>query len=204
FTYTETANGGMNNGAVEVTVPANWSAPSTTSSAKGYTTSSTGTVGVAGQLITITGVTLAKNATLTVTYGDTSGGGAGADAPTAAQSGTGTWSTRQKSSAAGGLTALGASPTVAVNNAADGSGTNTVSPTSVFAGSGGNSEVFTYTETANGGMNNGAVEVTVPANWSAPSTTSSAKGYTTSSTGTVGVAGQLITITGVTLAKNAT
>ena len=49
----------MSNGAVRVTVPAGWSAPSLTGADAGYTTASTGTVGVAGQMITVTGVTLA-------------------------------------------------------------------------------------------------------------------------------------------------
>src|SRR5207244_12451267 len=112
LTYTA-ATGGLKNGAVEVTVPANWSAPSTTSTDHGYTTSSTGTVSVYGQTITVSGVTLDGGATLTVTY-------ANADAPTAAQSGTGTWTTREKSTAGGSLTAIGASPTVAVDNSPDG------------------------------------------------------------------------------------
>ena len=92
---------------------------------------------------------------------------------------------------------------MSVNNSADGSGTEIISPTSVFAGSTGNTETITYTA-GTGGLNAGAVEVTVPANWSAPSLTSSNAGYTTSSTGTVGVSGQVITVTGVTLAANAT
>src|SRR5206468_1834017 len=82
----------MSNGTVEVTVPANWSAPSTTSSDPGYTTSSTGTVGVSGQTITVSGVTLAGGATLTITY-------ANGNAPDAAHAATGTWTTRERSTA---------------------------------------------------------------------------------------------------------
>src|SRR5207237_2737939 len=106
----------------------NWSAPSTTSSAKGYTTSSTGTVGVSGQVITVSGVTLNAGATLTITYGDTSGSGPGADAPSAANSGTGTWTTREKSTSGGSLTAIGTSPTVTSTVSADRSGTASTNP----------------------------------------------------------------------------
>src|SRR5204862_366250 len=127
----------------------------------------------------------------------------GASAPSASQSGTGTWTTRQKSTSGGSLTAIGTSPTVAVNNSADGSGTETISPTSVTAGTSGLTETLTYTA-ATGGMNSGAVEVTVPNNWSAPSTTNGNAGCTTSSTGTVGVVGQVITVSSVTLSAAST
>src|SRR5207244_689611 len=126
LTYTETVAGGTNAGAVELTVPANWSAPSITNGAAGCTTSWSGTVGVSGQVITVSNVTLAQSATLT------------------------------------------------------------------------------YTETVAGGTNAGAVELTVPANWSAPSITNGAAGCTTASPGTVGVSGQVITVSNVTLAQNAT
>src|SRR5207244_8510373 len=112
FTYT-TAAGGLNNGAVQLSVPSGWSAPSTTSSAKGYTTSSAGTVGVAGQAITVSGVTLAAGATVTITYGDKTGGGAGADAPSV---GTSTFGTSEKSTSGGTLTALASSPSVQVTS----------------------------------------------------------------------------------------
>ena len=190
----------MSNGAVRVTVPTGWSAPSLTGTAAGYTTAGTGTVGVAGQVITVTGVTLAGGATMTITYGSTAGGGPGATAPTTA--GAQTWQGAQRSVAASTITNLGASPSVTVL-AADGTGTLGAAPTSFVAGSTGNTVTLTYTAAA-GGMSSGAVRVTVPAGWSAPSTTSTAAGYTTASTGTVGVAGQVITVTGVTLAGGGT
>src|SRR5207248_2493434 len=195
--------GGMNAGAVELTVPANWSAPSITNGAAGCTTASTGTVGVSGQVITVTGVSLAQSATLTITYGATTGAcssSTGASAPSNTQSGSATWNVRQKSTSGGTLTAIGSSPSVNVTNAADGSGTASIAPTSVEAGSTGLTETLTYTETVAGGTNAGAVELTVPANWSAPSITNGAAGCTTASTGTVGVSGQVITVTGVSLA----
>ena len=89
----------MSNGVVRVTVPAGWSAPSLTTTAAGYTTASTGVVGVAGQVITVTGVTLAGAATMTITYGDTGGGGPGATAT--ATTGAQTWQGAQASVVAG-------------------------------------------------------------------------------------------------------
>ncbi|MHB1243941.1 MAG: hypothetical protein ACYC1P_11185, partial [Gaiellaceae bacterium] len=77
FTYTA-ATGGMRDGSVTLVVPTGWSAPSTTGTAAGFTTSSTGTVGVVGQTITVSGVTRIAGATFTITYGSTGGGGPGA------------------------------------------------------------------------------------------------------------------------------
>ena len=111
LTYTAAA-GGMSSGAVRVTVPAGWSAPSTTSTAAGYTTASTGTVGVAGQVITVTGVTLAGGGTLTILYGSGAGGGPGATAPTGI--GVATWQGEQRSSAGGAFTNLGSSPSITI------------------------------------------------------------------------------------------
>jgi hypothetical protein len=130
FTYTAAA-GGMRNGTVNLTVPAGWSAPSLTTNAAGYTTASTGVVGVAGQVITVTGVTLLAAGTLTITYGATGGGGPGATAT--ATTGAQTWQSQQRSSSiSGALTNLGASPSITVN-AANGSGTLTTPTASVPA-----------------------------------------------------------------------
>ena len=179
FTYTA-ATGGMRNGSVTLVVPTGWSAPSTTGTAAGYTTASTGTVGVAGQTITVSGVTLTATSTLTVVYGSTAGSGPGATAT--ATTGAQTWQAQQRSSSvSGALANLGASPSVTVN-AADGSGTLTTPTTNVPAGSAGNTLTFTYTA-ATGGMANGDVRLTVPTGWSAPSTTGTAAGYTTAQHG---------------------
>ncbi|MEA2201689.1 MAG: thermitase, partial [Solirubrobacteraceae bacterium] len=202
FTYTAAA-GGLRAGSIQLTVPSGWSVPSTTSGTKGYATTSGGTLGVTGQNITVSGLTLAGGATVTITYGDKTGGGAGADAPSAGSSGTSTFGASEKSGSAGTLSALATSPSVTVTNSANGSGSMAVSPTAVVAASGANTLTFTYTAVA-GGLNNGALQLTVPSGWSAPSTTSSSKGYTTSSTGTPSVAGQVITVSGVTLSANAT
>ncbi len=195
FTYTA-ATGGMNGGTVTLVVPAGWSAPSTVASAAGYTTSSAGTVATAGQTITLSALTLAGGATVTITYGSKAGGGPGATAT--ATTGTQTWQGQERSTAAGALTNLGASSSITVN-AANGSGTMTVLPANAGNGSTGNTLTFTYTAAA-GAMVNGSVTVTAPAGWSAPSTTPSAAGYATASAGTVSAAGQTITVSGVTLA----
>jgi hypothetical protein len=92
---------------------------------------------------------------------------------------------------------------VVITAALDGSGTVTVSPTSVAIGSSGDTLVFTYTA-APGGVSSGEIELTVPAGWSAPSITPSAAGYTTSTCGVVSVASSLVEVTAVTLAGGAT
>ena len=138
-------------------------------------------------------MTLAPNATFTITYGP-------ATAPTTG--GPQTWSATEASTAAGTLLALAASPSINIY-AGDGSGTLTAGPSPVGFGSAGNTETFTYTADA-GGTSNGSVTVVVPAGWSAPSIVSGNAGYTVSSTGAVAVAGQTITVSGVTLAGGAT
>jgi len=202
FTYTA-APGGLNNGAVTVVVPAGWAAPSTTGANAGFTTASTGTVGVSGQTITVSGVTLAGGATDTIVYGSTASSGPGATATTT--TGAQTWQGQEKSTSGGSLTNLATSPSITVTNSANGSGTLTTATSSVLAGSTGNTITFTYTA-APGGLNSGAVTVVVPSGWSAPSTTSGNAGFTTASLGggTVSVSGQTITVSGVTLSSGAT
>ena len=194
FTYTAAA-GGMSGGDVTVVAPAGWSAPSTTGTDPGYTTASTGAVSAAGQTITVSGVTLAGGATVTVVYGSTAGGGPGATAGTTA--GASSFQTQQRSTAAGVLTNIVASPSVNVY-AADGSGTMTTPTANVVNGSS-NTIVFTYKAAAAGGTSNGKVALTVPAGWPAPTA-----GNTTSSLGARSYAGQTVTVTGLTLAVNAT
>ncbi|MEW5759556.1 MAG: fibronectin type III domain-containing protein [Candidatus Thermoplasmatota archaeon] len=85
-----------------------------------------------------------------------------------------------------GLVLLGILIGIGLNaSAADGSGTNFVSPTSATAGSTGNT--FTFTFTAAEEMGSGEISITAPTGWSAPQGTSGTAGYTTaSSTGTIG------------------
>src|SRR5207249_3473782 len=98
-----------------------------------YTTVSGGgaSIGtISGQVIPVTGITLAGGASLTLTYGDTSSGAhPGAAAIVTATTGSSSFTTSEKSSAGGSLSG---GPSASTNvDAADGSGTNSVSPTSV-------------------------------------------------------------------------
>ena len=113
FHYTA-ASGGLSSGEIDVTVPAGWSAPSLTGSAPGYTTAPCGTVAVVGSTIVVTGVTLAGGSSCTILYGDLAGGGPGVTAPSSP--GISTFTTQEKSTAGGTLTALASSPQVSVVN----------------------------------------------------------------------------------------
>ena len=113
FTYTAAA-GGIENGAVSINVPDGWSPPSINSTGSGYTTASAGMVSVSGRTITVTGITLAGSNSITITYGDKSGGGTGSTAMSAAD--TSIWQARSKATAAGNLTDLDISPQVTVGS----------------------------------------------------------------------------------------
>src|SRR5207237_9520061 len=141
FTYTA-PTGGISSGSVTLAVPSGWSAPSTTSNAAGYTTATAGTVSVAGSTITVSSLTLAAGNTFTITYGDTSGGGAGATVTST--TGAQTWQAKEKSTSAGSVANLGSSPSITVY-AADGTGTLTTPTTDVCASPTGNTITFTYT-----------------------------------------------------------
>jgi hypothetical protein len=111
FTYTA-ASGGVSSGGVHVTVPSGWSPPSTTGTAAGYSTASTGTLTVDGQTIIVLGVTLSSGATLTINYGVRTAKGPGA---TATQSvGPQTWAATEKSTSGGTETNLAKSPVITV------------------------------------------------------------------------------------------
>jgi hypothetical protein len=97
FTYTA-ATGGVTDGGVHLSVPAGWSVPSTTGTAAGYTTASTGTVSIDDQTIVVLGVTLAAGATLTINYGASAA----------------TWTATEKSTSGGTETALAKSPVITV------------------------------------------------------------------------------------------
>ena len=111
FTFMAPA-GGISNGGLTVAVPAGFSAPVTTN-APGCTTVSTGTLAVGGQTITVSSLTLAANATTTITYGASTGGSCGANGGATASSTVGnyTFTTQEKSTSGGTLTNLAASPT---------------------------------------------------------------------------------------------
>lgn len=193
FTYTA-APGGTVGGTLKVAVPSGWSAPSTSPTNAGYTTSSAGSLTVSNRTIFVSGVTLSAGAQLTITYGARTGGGPGATAP--AVVGTQTWPTAERSTTSGTLTAL---PSLHITVLApDGSGTMKASLTSVVHSSQHHTLVFTYT-TAVGGTSKGAVTLVVPTGWSAPSLTSTAPGYVRASKGTLSVSNRSIVVGGLDL-----
>jgi subtilisin-like proprotein convertase family protein len=199
FTYTAPA-GGMTGGALRLTVPTGWSAPSVTGADPGFSTASAGALTVSGQKITLSNVTLGGGATFTLVYGSKASAGPGATAPSTG--GVQTWQAMQKSIPGGTLTNLASSPKITVLSA-DGKGKLTTPTTTVANSSTGNTITFTYSAAA-GGLANGALRLTVPTGWSAPSVTGANPGFSTASTGTLAVSGQRIDVTGLTLAGGAT
>jgi hypothetical protein len=194
------ATGGLAGGAIRITVPSGWSAPSVTATDAGYATATTGALAVSGQMITVSALTRSAGQKVTVTYGSRASGGPGATA--AAALGSQSWAGQEQSTSDGTLTPLGSSPAVVVY-AHDGSGTMTVSPAKARAGTSGNTLTFTY-KAAAGGIANGNLTIVVPAGWSAPSVTATAPGYVTANHGTVTVPGGTILVSGLTLAGGAT
>jgi hypothetical protein len=129
FTYTAAA-GGLGDGQIDIAVPPEWPAPSTTASDGGYATSTCGTLGAADQTIEVSGVTMSAGSTCTIIYGDQSGGGPGATAPT--PPGRYAFTAEDATSPQGAATALASSPAVDIPSA-DGVGTVSVGPASVTA-----------------------------------------------------------------------
>ncbi|TEB13890.1 Cellulosome-anchoring protein precursor [Pelotomaculum sp. FP] len=111
FTYVADA-GGMNNGAITITVAGGWGFPATDPMSPGFTTASKGSVSVSDRTITVSGINLAGGEFFTVSYGDRSMGGPGATAATI--TGTDGWEAKAKSTLGGTTTYLGAFPTVTV------------------------------------------------------------------------------------------
>jgi len=157
FTYTAAASGTFG-GEVDIVVPAGWTAPRITAGA-GCVSASTGAVAVAGSTIQWTGLTRAGGTTATITYGAVSGGScvAGNTATATGTAGAATWTTTEKSTAAGTLSAIAASPSINVY-AADGTGTLTASVSNVANAANGQTITFTYTA-ATGGTGGGEVDI---------------------------------------------
>ncbi len=174
LTFTYTAATTITNGAIDVTAPAGWSAPSANAADPGATTSTCGTVGASGQTIEITGVNLASAGTCTIVYGSTAGG-PGATAPSSG--GLKAFPTKESSSASGTLTELATgSPHVSVT-AADGTGSMSVTPTTAITNASGLGFEFTYTAPA-GGMEEGKLSLLVPTGWTTPNADPSQPGGT--------------------------
>jgi hypothetical protein len=117
FTYTPgTAAGatssGMVDGQLQITVPGTWTLPSTTPTNAGYTTSSAGVVSIVGNTIVISGIIVPAGKSVTVTYGDTTGGATPAQTPSFAQATV--FSARSRNGQSGPAAALAISPAVRV------------------------------------------------------------------------------------------
>jgi hypothetical protein len=126
FIYTAAGVCGVDGGAVSLDVPPGWTPPSPTPGAGGYATSSLGSqsVFVSGMRITVSGVTLARGQTLTISYNH-------GTAPGSAT--TSTFGASEQSTSTGTLTPLDASPPVSVTVAPPTSGPaspRTASPSS--------------------------------------------------------------------------
>ena len=111
FSYTAAA-GGMKAGEIRLTVPDGWSAPSLEPLARGYSTASKGQLAIANRTIVVSNVTVPGGTTMTITYGSKAAGGPGARSPS--NTGNQTWLTRQRSTSAGILRKLVASPIITV------------------------------------------------------------------------------------------
>ena len=193
FTYAAAA-GGTSAGTVSLLVPPGWSPPSTSQTAAGYTTASAGTVSVAGQRISVSGLSLAAAQTVTIAYGSRAAGGPGAIASDA--TGSESWAATEESLSTGTLTALAASPLVSAV-AEDGSGSVTVSKTRVHRRAHHQTLRFRYTVAA-GGIDGGELTLAVPKGWSAPSRKKKAPGYVTASAGKLAISGRTIAVSGLT------
>jgi hypothetical protein len=177
--------------------------------AAGFVIPASPTVGLGAAFTGCTGATTASTSGTTVTISVGAGCTLAADASATltiagiTNPAPGTYANTLFSVTADGQSASSPMANVVITAAPDGSGTMTVSPTSVPVGSSGDTFVFTYTA-GPGGLSSGELELTVPTGWSAPSVTPSAAGYVTSTCGAVSVANSTITVSGVTLAGGAT
>jgi len=140
--------GNLYNGSVEIDVPAGWSPPSVTPGDPGYTRAGKGTVSVSGNTVIVSGVTMFDGETLTIAYGDTSGGGPGAVAPAA--SGTQVWQARSMGDMGGTPQNLSVSPVITVEPAAPASVSVTANPASVLANGVSKSTVTARVQDAHG------------------------------------------------------
>ncbi len=193
FTYTA-ATGGTLGGVLRLTAPAGWPAPTALNTSAVFSAGS-GTIAFSAQQINFSALTMSAGDTVTITYT--------AAVPVVGTSGA--WKGFEGSVGATFTALTAGSPTITIN-AADGSGTMTVSPTLVTAGSTTNSHTFTYTAAA-GGVANSTIAIAVPAGWGDPQTASNTSpNYTTSSAGTPSWSSgtRTLSVSGVTLAAAAT
>jgi alpha-tubulin suppressor-like RCC1 family protein len=176
--------GGITRGQLTIVVPPGWSAPSRTPGSAGYVTASAGTVGVAGRTISISDLTLGPRETLKIRYANAAG--------PSTNVGSQVWDARERSGPSGQPRPLASPPVVSVLPL-DGSGQATSTPSFVPSGAAHFSLTFTY-DAGPGGMDGGAVAITVPPGWPSPSTRPQDPGYVTSAAGTVAVSGRTIVL----------
>jgi hypothetical protein len=87
--------------------------------------------------------------------------------------------------------------------AKNGSGTETITPSTAAHGSSGNTFTLVYTAPANGALYKGKLRIVVPTGWTAPSKTLTSAGLVHASLGTLAISGQTITITALSLQPGA-
>ncbi len=195
FTYTAAA-GGTLGGVLRLTAPAAWTAPTALNTAVVFSGTASGTVAFVGQQINFSALTMSAGDTVTITYGPITVPAIGTPAA---------WSSFEGSIGPTFTALTAGSPSVTVM-AADGTGTMTVSPTLVTAGSTSNTHTFSFTAPV-GGLNNGTVSIAIPATWGDPQPVSNTSpNYTTSSTGAIAWSSgtRTLSVSGVTLAAAGT
>ena len=184
LTFDFKAVGTMNGGAVSMEVPPDWSAPQLIQGVAGYTSALTPSGGSVGRLsvsetsdrVVIVPInTLGPDQIVKIIYGRGSGS---SGAVAQENAGGGTFIFKTKGSSGDDFESIGNQPTVLVTNAPDGSGTMTVAPTSVTAGS---IVEFVFTYMPAGTINGGKLQLTVPSGWTAPLGTAG-RGFTTPDT----------------------
>jgi len=181
LTFDFKAAGTMNGGSVSMEVPATWSEPQLTQGIEGFVTASTpsggsvGAVSVSGLVVTVPIDTLGPDQIIRIIYGSGSGS-SGAVAQDNA--GGATFVFKTKGSSGDDFASILKPATITVTNAPDGSGTVSVAPTAVTAGS---VQELLFTYKPAGTINGGKVQITVPSNWTSPQG-ASGRGFTTAET----------------------
>ena len=164
ITIDYTAVGPIQSGALQVEIPAGW-----TPREGPITVDSTGTIGTATFATGVVDIPLQSlnaNDTVTISYSNSTAQGTAGNA---------VFVVKSKGSASETLADVTqGSFTVPVSNVADGSGTATISPASVVAGSTNDLELRF---TASGSMDNGRISLDIPAGWTVGSVNTSSDGF---------------------------
>jgi hypothetical protein len=168
LTFEFTAAGTMDGGSISMTVPTNWTEPQGTQFQPGFTIAtapsggSVGTPTFSARTLTVPITTLGPSQIVRVIYGSASGS-SGVSVQTNA--GGATFFVQSQGKSDGTLTNVASRPVVVITNARDGSGTMSVSPTSVSSGS---DSTLTFTYLPAGTVNGGAISLGVPTGWPSP------------------------------------